>query len=36
MPTSETASSLLFVIDLVNSKPGEKGEFSIRDIRFVR
>lgn len=33
MPPVEAARSLLFVVDLVNARPGDDGEISISDIR---
>jgi len=36
MPSPSTARSLLFVVDLVNSRPGDRGEFQISDLRFGR
>jgi hypothetical protein len=36
MPAVETARSLLFVVDLVNARPGDAGRFTIGDLRVVR
>ena len=36
MPPPQTARSILFVVDLINARPGEAGEFSISDIRAGR
>jgi hypothetical protein len=36
MPSSSTARSLLFVVDLVNARPGDRGELQINDLRFGR
>jgi len=36
MPNVTTAESLLLVVDLVNSKPGDSGNFTIRNLRRVR
>lgn len=33
MPPPERARSLLFVVDLVNAKPGDSGELTISDVR---
>ena len=33
MPQPESARSLLFVVDLVNAKPGYAGELTISDLR---
>lgn len=33
IPSSSQARSLLFVVDLVNARPGSEGEFTVRDIR---
>lgn len=33
MPSTDTARSLLFVVDLVNARPGDEGEFTVREIR---
>src|SRR5688572_11011557 len=35
IPDPATAASILFVIDLVNSKPGDSGSFTIRELRRV-
>ena len=35
-PAAETARSLLFVVDLVNARPGDRGEFVIRGVRAAR
>ncbi len=36
MPPPHTARSLLFVVDLVNARPGDAGSFSVSDLRAVR
>jgi hypothetical protein len=36
IPDPATARSLLFVVDLVNAKPGSTGEFTITDVRLRR
>jgi hypothetical protein len=36
MPTVTTAESVLLVVDLVNSRPGDSGSFTIRNLRRVR
>lgn len=36
MPGTATASSVLFVVDLVNSRPGDSGSFTIRSLRRSR
>jgi hypothetical protein len=36
MPNVTTAESLLLVVDLVNSRPGESGSFTVRNLRRVR
>ena len=36
MPSPASARSLLFVMDLVNARPGDEGEFQINDVRVVR
>ncbi|MBA3297692.1 MAG: hypothetical protein H0U19_12235 [Acidobacteria bacterium] len=36
IPSAETARSILFVVDLVNARPGESGSFTISDLRSVR
>lgn len=33
VPEPATASSILFVVDLVNARPGDSGSFTIRDLR---
>lgn len=35
MPATGNARSLLFVVDLVNAKPGDRGELTISDVRMV-
>jgi hypothetical protein len=34
MPPLPSASSLLFVIDLTNAKPGQKGTLQLSDVVF--
>jgi hypothetical protein len=36
MPSPSTARSLLFVVDLVNARPRDRGELQISDLRFGR
>lgn len=36
IPSSTEARSILFVIDLVNARPGTEGEFTVGDIRLGR
>jgi hypothetical protein len=36
MPPSESAGSLLFVVDLVNARPGDQGRIQINNIRLAR
>ncbi len=36
IPDPATASSVLFVVDLVNARPGDSGSFTIRDLRRSR
>jgi hypothetical protein len=36
MPSSSSARSLLFVVDLVNARPGDRGELRISDLRLGR
>ena len=35
IPASKTATSLLFVVDLVNTKPGSSGSFTVRNLRRI-
>lgn len=36
MPAPSSATSILFVVDLVNARAGESGSFTIRDLRWRR
>jgi hypothetical protein len=36
MPNVTTAESILLVVDLVNSRPGDSGSFTVRNLRRVR
>jgi hypothetical protein len=36
LPSVVTAESVLLVVDLVNSKPGDSGSFTVRNLRRVR
>jgi hypothetical protein len=36
MPAPESARSLLFVVDLVNARPGDQGEIQISSVRVAR
>ena len=36
IPAGKLRGSLLFVMDLVNARPGDEGEFQINDVRVVR
>jgi hypothetical protein len=35
-PPAERATSLLFVVDLTNARPGDAGKFQLGDVRFLR
>jgi hypothetical protein len=35
-PAAETARSVLFVVDLVNARPGDRGAFVIRNVGTAR
>jgi len=35
-PAFETASSILFVVDLVNAEPGQSGRFEVSNLAYVR